>query len=145
MAQKGNAAIKYDAGAGTVTVALDWPLLNPEPAEVRRRYYAESLDGTAREVLEIGSGVHEITAEIRFQESAPDLLTALAEGASGVQLDYYPDTVGSPSTFYPCQLMEPTGDRISLPRDQDRGVSHGEFSVAVRLRRLDGGTFDALL
>jgi len=145
MAQKGNAAFKYDAGAGTVTVGLDYPLINPVPAEVRTRYYAESMDGTAREVLEVGSGVHEITAEIRFQEAAPDLLLALALGASGVQLDYYPDTVGSPTTFYPCQLMEPTGDRIELPRDRDRGISHSEFGITVRLRRLDGGNFDALL
>lgn len=147
MAQKGNAAFRYDPGTGQVTVDLDWPLINPEPARRRTRFASDSLDFTAREVLEVGSGIHEITAELRFQESHADLLDALEEAASGTRLDYYPDTVGAPSTFYPCQLIEPSGSAIGLIRDRLRGISHGEFALParIRLRRIDGGNFDGIL
>lgn len=146
MALRGNAGFKYAspwAPSLTVTVPLAWPLRDPRPAKVRARFEAWSLDGSQREVLTIGSGMPEILAEIRFADDGPDLLDMLDAGASGATLTYYPD-LDQTGTNYPCLLVEPAGDRVEALRDRARSI-RGEYEVTVRLRRTDGGTFDALL
>jgi hypothetical protein len=146
MAHRGNAGFKFATPwvpSVTITLALDWPLRNPRPATVRSRWGAWSLDKTEREVLTVGAGAAEMYAEIRFQGSGPDLLEMLDAGASGAMLTYYPD-LDVTGTNYPCELVEPEGDRVEILRDQARSM-HGEYEVTVRLRRTDGGTFDALL
>ena len=143
MAVEGAAAFKYSSGP-VVTHDLQQPLRDIEPVRRQARWEASSLDFTASEVVTVGSGVHEIVAVLRYESDEPGLLDALEYGANGGQLDYYPDTVGSPGTFYPSKLVEPSGNEIRLLRDRDLGPI-GEHEVTIRLRREDGGTYDALL
>lgn len=143
MAVEGAAAFKYDSGP-EITHDLQQPLRDIEPARRQFRAAVASLDFTAYEVVTVGSGVNEIRAVIRYEDDEPGLLDALEYGANGGTLNYYPDTVGSPGTFYPSVLIEPSGELIQLVRDQDLG-NRGEHQIAIRLRRIDGGTYDALL
>lgn len=144
MALKGDAAFTYDRGAGTVVVLLEIPLFRVTAAETRRRFEVWSVDGTAKEVLTVGAGVPEIRGTIRLHDDAQELLDLLKAGADGYELTYYPSYNGGLGTGYPCYMVEPSGDTLSAALDSsDLGVT-GRVEVSVRLRRTDGGTFDAL-
>lgn len=140
MALRGNAGFQYNAGAGTVTVPLEWPLRWTAPSTSRARFVAESMDRTHREVLVVGSGVAELTAEIRFHLDAAELQAMLDAGADGYTLTYLPD-LAQPGTSYPMELLEPSGDRISLTRDD----APRRWRTEIRVRHASGGNFDGLL
>lgn len=144
MALKGNAGFKWTPPGGSLTThTLNAPLRQIRPAESKVRFDVWSLDLTSREVVTVGSGVAEITAMIRYDDDAPELLSMLSDGAEGVTLTYYPD-LDVTGTNYPCQLVYPSGDEIQLAWDRHRGVRK-EWEIEVRLRRVDGGTFDGLV
>lgn len=144
MALKGNAGFKFTPPGGSLTtLALAWPLRNLRPATFRSRFAAWSLDGTEREVLVVGDGCAEIVADIRFGPNGAAILEMLDAGASGAALTYYPD-LDVTGTNYPAHLVSPDADAVEAMRDRDRWM-RGEYEATVRLRRTDGGTFDALL
>ena len=131
-----------------VTVDADWPLVEIEAADWQRRYDIWSGEGTTRNITTYGDGVPQIQARQRFISNPADFRTMLRHGLNGVELRYLPD-LAVPATFYPVQLVrivEAAGDgEVRLVPDRDRGRSHGEYEVGVLLRRIDGGTLDALL
>lgn len=139
---KGNARLSYDPGGGTVNVDLDWPLYRITPGSARRRYVTDSVDLTTREVLVVGNGVRELYAVVRFISNPIEVLACLEAGADGRTITYDPDTTAGGAT-YPFLLIEPGGDALRLLRDQSEwgAVLH---EVAIRVRRVDGGTFDGL-
>jgi len=142
MPSKGDAAFRYNAGAGVVTVRLQWPLFRVTPANSATRFEAWSLDGSSKEVVKVGSGYPEIRGTIRFHPDGIELVDLLAAGADGHTLTYYPSLAAG--TGYPCLLVEPSGRTLEALRDSSARGRLGEHEVAVRLRRVDGGTFAGL-
>ena len=140
MTLRGDAGFKY--GAGPTTYAMEWPLRFLQPGETKSRYDSWSIDYEEREVLVVGSGAAEIRAVIALENTPEDLLAMLAAGADGTSLVYWPSLAGG--TSYACELVEPKGDTIALIRDRMLPMK-GRYEVTIRLRRTDGGNFDALL
>lgn len=149
MALIGNAGFRYTPPGGALTTHLiQAPLREIEAAGVQRRYSAWSLDRTVREVVTVGNGVDEIVATIRYEPNPAALKAMLRHGLNDVTLTYYPD-LDDPNTSYPCKLVSIEGggaeaDAVALRPDRHRYWLK-EWEVRIRLRRVDGGTFDALL
>lgn len=139
---RGDAAFRYDVGAGTVTVALNWPLFRIRPGSVRWRRTTWSLSRRVAETLTIGSSTPEILATVRFHTDPLELLTMLEAGADGYTLNYLPSLAAG--TSYPFLLVEPTGEVLQLLRDQSARGKLGEYELELRLRRVDGGSVAGL-
>lgn len=143
MSISGNQGFRYDPGGGTVELFLNYPLYWRRPGRTKWRRESWNLERDKREVLTIGgSAVEEMYALIRFSNQPLDLLDMLEAGADGVDLDYYPDM--GLGTNYPSQLIEPVGETLELIRDRSSRGALGEFESELRLRRTDGGNYDAL-
>lgn len=143
MPLRGDAGFKYTPPGGSLTtVALEWPLWRKVPGRVQRRYAADSLDYTAREVLIVGSGVDEATATIRFHGDAVELLDMLMAGANGVVLSYLP-SLAVPGTSFAMWLIEPGAERVELLAEEARRT-RGEWQVSIRVRAASGGSFAGL-
>lgn len=143
MAIKGNEGFRYNPGTGTVTLALNFPLYWKTPGRYKWRASSWNLEGDKREVLTLAGGaVEELHGRIRFEGQVIEVLDMLEAGADGVPLDYYPDLgLGGK---YTAELVEPTAREIRMMRDQSSRGALGEYEVAIRLRRTDGGNFDNL-
>lgn len=147
----GSAELEYTPAEGydPVVHPLAVPLMiNPawgfQATRRRRRWETWSADQTVREVFVLGSGVSEIGALIRFEDEPEDLIELLRAGLDdGVTLTYRP--YGPYGAEYDCLLVSVAdGDVITLQPDRER-FSLGEYEVAIVLRRVDGGTFEAIL
>lgn len=141
MALKGDAAFEWDS----LQLALEAPLRDISAVENIRRFVHTSADRTTRNVVTIGSGVDEIEATIRFELDVTLLKAMLEAGLNDTTLTYWPSLGGSSDT-YPCKLVSVNGseEHAQLLPDRDMWWDR-RFECRVRLRRTDGGTFDALL
>ena len=139
----GNAGFKYDPGTGVVTVPLNAPLYNPEPADGDVAFESTSMDTKTRKVMVVSSDVEEIDLEIRHIDNPRDVLDMLKAGGEGIELDYYVDLAGAKT--FTAELVAPKRGEAKLSRDPQTGLYPGWYRVAIRLRRTDGGNFDAIL
>lgn len=140
MPVEGDAGIKW--GGTPTTHALEQPLRDIQPGRVGLGFRVIAADMVTIEHVTVASGVHEITGVLRYEDSASGLLDALEAGAKGEVFQYW-DSLGS-GPAYPSALIEPTLDEIRLLRDRQLGNSKF-YEVAIRLRRTDGGNYNALL
>jgi hypothetical protein len=133
------AGFKYTPPGGSLTtVTLLVPIVDRAPVQNQNTWARESLDLTVREVWTVGSGVHEISATLRWVDDPEAVLTMLAHGRNGVTLTYYPD-LAVPGTNYPCLLI--ADGPIGLAPDS----KVGDFRATVVLRRTSGGTWWGIL
>lgn len=112
-------------------------------ARVKRRWVADSLDLTEREVISVGSGVEEVTMTVRYDNEPASLKALIDTGMNGEVVTFWPNLSGGLS--YPGIIVEPQGTDATIKPDRDRHRSHGEWEATFTMRRTDGGTFDELL
>lgn len=124
----------------TYTYALRVPLQTIRPSKRTRRYVAESIDYTTRQVISIGDGVSEFTGVIRLDEDPGTLLRVLTLAADGAEITYYDSRA---AVTHRCMLIAPEGDLIELARDPAFAPQFIEYSIEVRLRKNETGNFDA--
>lgn len=109
------------------------------PGHDQSVFVADSLDKTNRQTFTVGEGVDELVGVIRFQDDQQGLLDLIKAGAKGRTITYVPD-VRDADRRYACVLIAPLSP-IALGGDSDRGVSHGELEVEIRLRKTDETPF----
>lgn len=146
---KDTASITYTPIGGTaITHLLFVPILiSPryafERTNRRTRWSAWTSDYRIREVYSLANGAEEITGQIRFDDEPQALLDLLDSALyDNVTLTYTVDG----STTYPCKLVDLPGvndNEIKIFPDTEL-FGFGRWMVPVRLRRVDGGTFDGL-
>jgi hypothetical protein len=127
-----------DGGAQTHTLAL--PLQEVRPAKDLWRGFAQAVDRSAVEVLEVGAGVYEIVCIINYENDPESLLDMMVAGWRGITLRYIPDYSGAPSEYHDCIYIGPD-PKTAIPFGADQKV-FDEHRVEIRLRRTDGGSFD---
>lgn len=145
---KGSARFEYTPPGGSPIVHRLGTPLSPlrefVPSRLKQRFDWWSVDKVNREIVTIEGSAEEVVCIIRI-DNEPVELKAMLQTAleDGTQLDYYPET-GAPAI--PLQLVEiPGAAPDEIPLTQDRGrFGGGEYEVPVRLRRIDGGTLDAI-
>lgn len=143
---RGDAGFKYTDPdtLKEVTVRLQGELRDVSKHEHRQRFTRWSLDGTARDVVTVGSRLHEVLGTVRYQSHVAAFAKMLDHGLSGVELTYYP-SLASTLTGIPCQLVSVGGSNdVSFGPDPDTWF-RGEHTTDLVLRRVDGDTFDELL
>jgi len=111
------------------------PTVNP----VQQVHRWRSADLTTERVISIGSGVHDLSGTLRFDGSPDSLARFVAAGRRGASLEYFP-SLAAPSLSFPCVLVE-AGE---ITTDPDLWFDR-RHQVDVRLRRIDGGSWQALL
>lgn len=140
MTIKGDAAIKYNAGAGDVTVALNFPLFRATPAVWKRRWQTENLSGTAVETITVGTKLYELVGTLRFVNNPTATMTWLEWAMDGGVWRYVPSLASPGNEIGSLRLIEPAGEFADLGLEEER-ISLGEYSVPIRARRTDGGAF----
>ena len=148
MTLKGDAGFKYTLpGPVTVTVPLEMPLRAIHTLDRGVRFEQWNILGSARDVIEVaGSRIREIWAAVRFHRDLAALQDLVYYGLNDTALSYFP-SLAVPGTSFPCKLVAvatATGDAVEFPLDSAR-FAFAEFELRFRLRRVDGGTFNALL
>ena len=118
------------------------PLQKVRPAHNRLRFRRESQDRQTRVVTNVGDGAYEIVAQIRYEDLADSVLALLKAGCDGYTLTYYPDYDNYPAVSNDCELIEPT-DLSEIPFEKDAPAIL-EWSIQIRLRRMDGDPFDGI-
>lgn len=141
---RGTARLEYTPPGGSlVTHLLATPLRDLTPTDMRSRYEWWSEDQTTREVVTIGAGVRDLQATIRFENQPAALKTLLRHALEDDVTVTYRLAAGG--TAYPVKIVSVGGDGgIEIQPDRQRSI-FGEYEVRIRMRRVDGGTFDALL
>lgn len=141
MPLKGDAAIRYDAGAGDVTLPLDWPLFRVAPSRFTPSRRKWGLTGRKSESVVFGTGLREVKGKVRFAADPEAVLDMLEAGGNSVELRYLPSLAAG--TEIPCLLVEPVGQRAELAIELQR-LGYGEYAIDIRLRRVDGGDWSGL-
>lgn len=137
------AGFTWTDAAGSHDLELRRPLMRVEPAIRRATWSTETIAG-ALQTLKSPAAASEISGEIRFAAAVQALLDMLSSRI-GDEVTYYEERGGSTEMF-PCLLVdvELGGDgEVGLSPDPAR-FAHGEYAASVRLRRVDGGTWEAL-
>lgn len=137
-----SSVIKYNPGAGVVTYQLRVPLQAVSPGiHHTAQWKAESLDGSAREVLAVGSGIPLVRGLIRYEDEPDELFALIRAGQNGTQLDWYPRFIAQPATFYACWLHKPdAGEDWTTDRDPR---TLREQQIEIMLARTDASDFPA--
>lgn len=147
---KGAAEIEYQPLVGSpVTHLLAVPLLvsatHGFKATLRRRLWTGwSADLTERETYRLGEQVDEIVGTVRFDNQPRELRELIRAGLEdNAAMIYRP--YGAVGDDFPCILVDVPGAQPGeIPLVPDR-PGFKEWKVTLRLRRIDGGTFDDLL
>lgn len=158
----GNAGFIWQDTTGERTFNLRAPLRATRTAVRQVRFVRESVDLATRNVTVVGSGVHEIVADIRYEDAVGlgntthILSHFLLFGIRGGLVQYFPD-LATTSEFFDCLLIEPGGGGAGgtagvaaseqtvavTSMDADRGFPGFEdLSVQIRLRKTDGSAFE---
>jgi hypothetical protein len=137
---KGDWAIIWSDDDGDHMLGLRAPPAAPKPAANIVAYTRDSLDRSQREVLTIGSGVHEVIFDITLQDASQTLLDMLLAGVRGKTLTLTSD-VDDPDRGWDCDLIEPTAGQLALMMDGDSG-EYEWHQATVRLRRTNGKPFN---
>ena len=132
------AASQFDwTDGGAQSLTLDLHTQRHAPNKNRPTFAAESLDGTALEVVSVGSGQNEAAVMIEAEGDATGLRDMIDAMRRGISMTYTPD-LDSPGTTFTVQAMPP----LPAIRQQSEGRQSPLFLVGpVVLRRLDGGAF----
>ena len=142
---KGDAAIVYNPGGGDVVLPCSIPLFRPIPGFWQRRWVRENDLGSAREVLATRSTpLYEVQASLRFIDTTAAVLAWIFYAVNGGLFRYRPSLAAPANEIPDILLVEPTQERIQLPRESSR-MSRGEVSFESMIwRRTDGGTWALL-
>lgn len=136
-----DSAFRYTEDSQSSIHYLGSRLRDITPGAAQRVYRWESEDLTTLRRVSTSVGVPEVSATIRVDGQPQSLLNMLAAGERGATLEYFP-SLSNPSESYPCVLMDSGG--LQLTPDPDRWWER-RYSAKVRLRRIDGGSFQGLL
>lgn len=149
----GAAAFIWDdsTGSGEHVLMLRAPLRTVRTAVRQNRFLHESIDFATRLVTVAGAGVHEIVAEMRYEDAAQTLSDFLLFGIRGGVVQYFPNLTDV--ARWDCYLVEPGGSAglgtavseqtvATASMDADRGMPGFEdLSMQIRLRKTDGSGF----
>lgn len=138
---RGDERFEYTPPGGALTThLLAVPLQEVEAIDTRPRTEWWSADGTARRVVTIGTGVRELRATVRMEDQPGNLKALLRAGLhDDVTITYRRAALG---TAYPCKLVTVEGGEAGVRRDREKVRT---WEARIHIRRVDGGTFDALL
>src|SRR3990172_4177662 len=100
---KGSASFIWTDGT-TKNYKLSRPLDRLRYAVRQAHYSADSLDLTNRQVFNIGVGVYELVADIRYDADSTGISALMRAGARGLTLTYKPN---STHAGYACYMIEP--------------------------------------
>lgn len=145
---KGTARFEYTPVDGSPITHLLGTPLSPirefVPSRLKQRFDWWAVNKTNREIVTIEGGAEEVVCTIRV-DNDPVGLKALLQAAleDGVTVDYYPSTGADVIPFQVVEILGGADDEIPLTQDRGR-FGGGEYEVPVRLRRIDGGTLDAI-
>jgi hypothetical protein len=142
---QGTARITYthpDNGATTHLLALPLsPVREIEPRWRRERHDWWAADLVHRSTVTVGDGVEDVVCTIRMDNEPVALMEMLRVALEqDVTLNYEEVTGG---TSFPLRVVEIVGrdDDADIPIQPSRARwGFGEWEVAVRFRRTDGGT-----
>lgn len=147
----GAAEFEWDAGVYNEVHLLAVPVTTNAPAggfvsiARRRRWAAYSADLRTRTVFVLDSGVDEVVVTIRYDDQPVQLRAFLRAGLDGADVIYR--HYGPGGDEIPCQVVEVVGagaDEELIKPDRERWQL-GEWETTIRLRRVDGGTFEGIL
>lgn len=150
----GNAAFVWeDTTAGTQVLMLRAPLRAVRAGVRQTMFVHEDLDYQTREVTTSGAGVHELVAEMRYEDAPATLAAFLLFGMRGGTVTYVPD-MNDQARYWDCYLIEPGGSpglseaaaiagTAATEMDADSGMPGYEWNqMTIRLRKTDGTQFD---
>lgn len=138
-ALSGSASIAYES----VTFLLAVPLQDVRQVFPRQRFEWWSADQRSRETILLEGGAADIEATIRCDDDPDGLIALVRYGLEqGGSLTYQAETAGATVPFVIVSVVG-SGD-IALNGDPDR-YGFGEWSIRLRLRRLDGGDWSDVL
>ena len=127
--------------SGGASYALRIPLQLITPGHVATRFRTESVNrAKVRTVKLTGSDFYEVEGRIDLIDDPDSAMTVLLAGMDGSDL-----ILSDGTNNYTCILVSPAGDSLDLLRDGQALRVFKEYTVTVRLRRKDGGTFTAIL
>jgi hypothetical protein len=132
-------------GATTHLLALPLsPVREIVPSHRRERHDWWAADLVNREVVTIGGGVREVVCTIRMDNQPVELMEMLRVALEDdVTLTYERTTGGTGFPVRVVEIMGAQGDEIPIEPARAR-YGGGEWEVAVRLRRTDGGVLDGM-
>lgn len=140
-------ALRYTPEDGSETThQLTIPIWRLRPARRKRRFSARSVTRDNDFVWSLGSGVHELTAEVRFDEDPADLLDLLEAGADGRKITLDSDLSDtSTNTNFPSRVIN-IENKARIRPEEDR-VAHqgtGNYRVELTLRHDSTGTYQGI-
>jgi hypothetical protein len=136
---KQDAAFRWTENGQSYLHYLGAKIRRPTVNPVQQVHRWRSADLTTERVISIGSGVQDLSGTLRFDGSPDSLARFVAAGRRGASLEYFP-SLAAPSLSFPCVLVE-AGE---ITTDPDLWFDR-RHQVDVRLRRIDGGSWQALL
>lgn len=148
----GDAEIEYDDGVYTVIHELAVPLTTNalaggfQSTHRRRRWEGWNASLREREVFTLDASVDEVVATIRFEDQ-PDALRDLLRAGLEQNATFIYRPTGPYGIEIDCLLVEIMGagpDEIRIMPDRDRATL-GEWEATVRLRAVNGDTFEGIL
>jgi hypothetical protein len=138
-ALSGSASISY----ASVTFPLAVPLQEVRQVFPRQRFEFWSADARTRETVLIEGGAADIEATIRCDNDPEGLVALVRYGLeSNGTFTYQRVTDGDAIPFVIVSVIG--AQEITLDRDPDR-FGFGEWMIRLRLRRIDGGNWAAVL
>lgn len=141
MAFKGDAAFRYDAGQGQVTVNLRRPLWRPKPGVAQIKSRISALDLKSVTVITYADELPLISGFLRMIDNPTEILELIRVGQLGVPLEYFPSLSGG--TFATCLLTAPLEDVTELEFEPTH-MSYGYYQQGISLLRTDGGDWSLL-
>jgi len=153
-ALQGNAAFVWDStSAGTGVLMLRAPLRAVRTSVRQTMFVHEDLDYSVREVTTSGSGVHELVADMRYEDAPATLAEFLLFGMRGGTITYVPDLTDQ-QRYWDCYLVEPGGSPGLSEAQASAGLAtvdmdgasgspgHEWLQMEIRLRKTDGTAFE---
>jgi hypothetical protein len=136
---RGDSAIRWTEDGQDYLHYLGGPVKNPTANPVQQVHRWRSADLTTERVISIGSGVQDLSCTLPWDGNPDSLVRLIAAGRRGATLEVF-SSLANPSLSFPCVLVE-AGDIGPDPQ-----FWHARrHQVDVRLRRIDGGSWQALL
>lgn len=135
-----DAAFRYVESGQTYMHYLGCVLRRPVSNPVQNVFSHQPSDYTAapRRVA-VGSPAYDLTAELRYDGQIGPLQEFLLAARRGASIEYLP-SLSNPSQSYPCTLID-----ASAIRPDAQMWQRSRYQCEVRLRRIDGGTWESAL
>jgi hypothetical protein len=136
---KQDAAFRWTENGQSYLHYLGAKIRRPVANPVQQVHEHWSADLTSVRAVAIGSGVSDLSGTLRFDGNPESLEQFIAAGRRKAALEYFP-SLANPSLSFPC-VMVSAGE---IQTDPDLWFDN-RYQVDVRFRRIDGGSWKALL